>query len=210
MTWEGAVVTAPSLGVYPPQSQQGRLFLHFPVPMAGGLPRWLCKKEPACQCRRCRRHGFNARVRKIPWRRAWLPTRLLAWRTHGKGSLTGYKESDTTVCSHWWLVLGLSGRYAEKAGGRQHTVLLLRLGDDSPGETQHSQHSWGSTHNRPENSPLPSCSPLSPRPFLPDHRVSGSQLPMGSWEKVCGCWVSNMMGLKISFYFMHTLCWPFG
>jgi len=31
-----------------------------------GLPRWLSGKESACQCRRCRRHGFNSWVRKIP------------------------------------------------------------------------------------------------------------------------------------------------
>ena len=30
------------------------------------LPRWLSGKESACQCRRCRRHGFSPRVRKIP------------------------------------------------------------------------------------------------------------------------------------------------
>ena len=31
-------------------------------------------KEPACQCRRNKRHGFDPWVRKIPWRRAWQPT----------------------------------------------------------------------------------------------------------------------------------------
>ena len=31
-------------------------------------------KEPACQCRGCKRRGFNPWVRKIPWRRAWQPT----------------------------------------------------------------------------------------------------------------------------------------
>ena len=31
-------------------------------------------KEPACQCRRLKRHGFNPWVRKIPWRRAQQPT----------------------------------------------------------------------------------------------------------------------------------------
>ena len=38
------------------------------------LPKALCHddasgKEPACQCRRCRRLGFNSWLRKIPWRR---------------------------------------------------------------------------------------------------------------------------------------------
>ena len=31
-------------------------------------------KEPACQLRRLKRHGFAPWVRKIPWRRAWQPT----------------------------------------------------------------------------------------------------------------------------------------
>ena len=31
-------------------------------------------KEPACQCRRHKRCGFNPWVRKIPWRRAGQPT----------------------------------------------------------------------------------------------------------------------------------------
>ena len=30
--------------------------------------------EPACQCRRCKRHRFDPWVKKIPWRRAWQPT----------------------------------------------------------------------------------------------------------------------------------------
>ena len=30
-------------------------------------------KEPTCQYRRCKRHGFDHWVRKMPWRRAWQP-----------------------------------------------------------------------------------------------------------------------------------------
>ena len=36
-----------------------------------GFPGSARGKEPACQCRRCKRHGFHPWVRKIPWRRAW-------------------------------------------------------------------------------------------------------------------------------------------
>ena len=59
-------------------------------------------KGPTCQCRRCRRHGFNPWVRKIPQRRAWPPTLVfLPGESHGQRSLAGYspeghKESDTT------------------------------------------------------------------------------------------------------------------
>ena len=39
-----------------------------------GFPGGVSCKEPACQCRRHKRCGFNFWVMKIPWRRAWLPT----------------------------------------------------------------------------------------------------------------------------------------
>ena len=59
-------------------------------------------KEPACQCRGCKRHGFNPWVGTIPWRRAWHPTPVfLPGESHGQRSLQGYspwgcKESDMT------------------------------------------------------------------------------------------------------------------
>ena len=30
-------------------------------------------KEPICQCRKWKSHGFDPWVRKIPWKRAWQP-----------------------------------------------------------------------------------------------------------------------------------------
>ena len=59
-------------------------------------------KEPACQCRRHKRHGFNPRVGKIPWKGKWQPTPvLLSGESHGQRSLAGYspwgrKELDRT------------------------------------------------------------------------------------------------------------------
>ena len=73
-------------------------------------------EEPACQCRRCERCGFDPWIRKIPWRRAWPPTPIclpgespwteevvrvyFSWKFLGQRSLVGYspkccKESDT-------------------------------------------------------------------------------------------------------------------
>ena len=57
-------------------------------------------KEPACQCRRPKRHGVNPWVGKIPWRRAQQPTPVPA-ESHGQRSLAAYspwgrKDSDTT------------------------------------------------------------------------------------------------------------------
>ena len=50
----------------------------------------------------CRRPGFDPWVRKIPWRREWLPTPVvLPGKPHGQRSLVGYspwgrKELDAT------------------------------------------------------------------------------------------------------------------
>ena len=69
------------------------------------LPHWASRrsgKEPACQCRRRKRHRFNPWVRKIHWRRAWQPTPVFfPGESHGQRSLVGYslwdrKESDLT------------------------------------------------------------------------------------------------------------------
>ena len=40
----------------------------------------------------CWRAGFNPWVRKIPWRREWLPTPIfLPGESHGQRSLVGYR-----------------------------------------------------------------------------------------------------------------------
>ena len=63
------------------------------------------------QCRRHRRCGFDPRVGKIPWRKAWQSTPVfLPGESHGERSLVGYRprgrrELDATeharmpVCS---------------------------------------------------------------------------------------------------------------
>ena len=56
-----------------------------------GLPSGTSDKEPACQCRRLKRHRFDSWVGKIPWRRAWQPSPvLLPGESHGQRSLAGY------------------------------------------------------------------------------------------------------------------------
>ena len=37
-------------------------------------PSGSASKQPTCQCRRHKRHGFDPWIGKIPWRRAWQPT----------------------------------------------------------------------------------------------------------------------------------------
>ena len=43
--------------------------------MLRGFPGSTSGKEPACQCRRHKRHGFDPLV-QISWKRAWQPTRV--------------------------------------------------------------------------------------------------------------------------------------
>jgi len=48
-------------------------------------------KESACQCRRCKKCGFDPWVGKIPWRRKWQPTPVfLPVKSHGQRRLAGY------------------------------------------------------------------------------------------------------------------------
>ena len=49
------------------------------------LPWWCSGKESACQCRRCKRQGFNLWVGNIPWRRKWQPMPVfLPGKSHGQ------------------------------------------------------------------------------------------------------------------------------
>ena len=56
-----------------------------------GFPGGTRGKEPGCQCRRCRRLGFDPWVRNIPSGRARQPTPVfLSRESHGQRSLGGY------------------------------------------------------------------------------------------------------------------------
>ena len=67
-----------------------------------GFPAGTSGKEPACQCRRLKRCGFDPWLGKIPWSGKWQPTLVsLPRESHGQRSLPGYspwghKESDAT------------------------------------------------------------------------------------------------------------------
>jgi len=65
-----------------------------------GLPGDISGKEPACQCKRYKKHkgcGFDPWVGKIPWRRAWQPTPVfLPGESQGQGSLACYSPWDRT------------------------------------------------------------------------------------------------------------------
>ena len=58
---------------------------------SGGFPGGASGKEPTCQCRRCKRCGFDPWIGKMPWGRAWQPTPVfLPGKSLGQRSLVGY------------------------------------------------------------------------------------------------------------------------
>ena len=60
-------------------------------------------KEPACQCRRHKRCGFDPWVGMILWRRAWQPTPVfLPGESHGQKSLVG--TAHGVAKSRTWLL----------------------------------------------------------------------------------------------------------
>ena len=83
--WTEEPGTATVHGVTESRTQRSNFTVfHFPTSGTSG-------KEPACQCRRHKRHGFDPWVGKIPCRRAWQPTPVfLPGESHGQRSLEGY------------------------------------------------------------------------------------------------------------------------
>ena len=58
-----------------------------------GFPGGASGKEPACQRRRHKRHGFNPWARKILWRRVWQSTpAFLPEESYGQRSPVGYSS----------------------------------------------------------------------------------------------------------------------
>ena len=58
-------------------------------------------KNPPAMQETQRRHGFNAWIRKIPWRRAQRPTPVfLPGESHGQRSLAGYKPTGSQRVRH--------------------------------------------------------------------------------------------------------------
>ena len=69
-----------------------------------GFPGGASGKEPACQCRRCLRWGFDPWVRKIPWRRKWQSTLVfLPSEPHGQGRPAGYSLWGHKGVRHNWV-----------------------------------------------------------------------------------------------------------
>ena len=67
-----------------------------------GFPSGASGKEPACQCRRHKRRGFDPWVGKILWSRAWQP-RVIGWvfyliRGQGTGWFTSGVSWQQLLC----------------------------------------------------------------------------------------------------------------
>ena len=68
-----------------------------------GFPGGASGKEPACQCRRCKRHGFNPWVGKIPYRRAWQPISVfLPGESHTIEDPAGLQSIGSQRVGHKW------------------------------------------------------------------------------------------------------------
>ena len=82
-----------------------------------GFPGGASGKEPACQCRRLKRHKFNAWVRKIPWRRAWQPTQYSYLENpHGQRNLAVLHSIGLQRVGHDWSNSQLKHAHTHKCG----------------------------------------------------------------------------------------------
>lgn len=58
------------------------------------------KKSP-CQCKRCKRSGFDPCVRKIPWSRKWQTTPMLAWKISWAEELSRLQSVGPAKSQTW-------------------------------------------------------------------------------------------------------------
>ena len=69
-------------------THKGTIFSNRSDYTMAGFPWWLSGKESTCQCRR---PEFDPGLRKILWRRKWLPTPVFSpGKPYGQGNLVGY------------------------------------------------------------------------------------------------------------------------
>ena len=91
-----------------------------------GFPGGASGKEPACQCWRHKKHGFDPWVRKIPWRRAWQPTLVfLPGESHGQRSLNGLQSMELQSQTRMkWLSVHALHQALGKFGGEEESWYL--------------------------------------------------------------------------------------
>ena len=78
------------------------LYSDFPRKDGWRPPKWLSGKEAACQCRRCKRHGFDSWIGKIPWRRKWQPAPVfLPANSRDRGAWWAAVHGVAQSQTHW-------------------------------------------------------------------------------------------------------------
>ena len=97
-----------------------------------GFPGSTSGKEPVCQCRRCKRCGYDPRIGTIPWRRAWQPTPVfLPGKLHGQRSLGatvhGLQRVPHEVTLHAHVLLS---HYCGRSGCGDITQVMPNPGED--------------------------------------------------------------------------------
>ena len=74
------------------------LFLELRVSQVAQWERTLC------QCRRCKRYGFDPWVRKMPWRKKWQPALVfLPGKFHGQREPGGLQSLGSQRVRHDWV-----------------------------------------------------------------------------------------------------------
>ena len=116
-----------------PQNRFQNLIFSAPC-QTGSFPGGTSVKEPACQCRRCKRCGFNPWAGKIPWRRAQQPTSVfLPGEFHGQRSLVGYSAlGQKSWAPLKWLSTHAQGQHCDfsrKYRWDHHNVAVTSLGN---------------------------------------------------------------------------------
>ena len=95
---------------------------------------WLSGEEPACSVG----DRFDPWVRKIPWRRKWLPTPVfLPGESHGQRSLVGYSPwGSQKVWQDWatdtFMCVCIFGFYC-------HTIIKYTEGRETAGHVTHAE-----------------------------------------------------------------------
>ena len=69
--------------------------------MRMGFPDGAVDKESAYQCRRHKRHRFDPRIKKIPWRRKWQSTAVfLPGTSQDRGAWQTQLSRRVGACAH--------------------------------------------------------------------------------------------------------------
>ena len=105
-----------------------------------------------CQCRRCKRHGFDPWVGKMPWSRKWQPTPVfLPGKSHGQTDiLTSKPPGKPILCASCW---NTGENIKEKLFSSSRVMMSLRtkshsrIGCRGSGVKKHTidlhqMHSW--------------------------------------------------------------------